>query len=362
MKIIHTGDIHLGCTPDIGAPWARKRQADIWRTFEDIIRLADEKQADLLLICGDLFHRQPQLKQIKAVNQLFASIKDTEIVITAGNHDFLVFGSPYYSFNWSDNVHFIKSPKLTGVELVKLNTVVHGFSYYEQSPADAAGLVGNIICPDDDKRHILMLHGGDDTHIPLNFGALARKGFDYTALAHIHKPELFENLPMAYCGSPEPLDKTERGPHGCIFAELDDKSFNLRFVPLARSAYIYCKIKITPDTTVSSLRNTMAHIIQEKGSHNIFTFTLIGTNSGELVINTEDYADIGNIIAVNDESTPGYDLDAILSEHKNDLIGRFIDTLADSSSDEAAGSTKINALYYGLSALLKSTDRDGGAK
>ena len=59
MKFIHIADVHLGAVPDKGYPWSKKREEEIWRTFRSLVRRAEEEQVDLLLIAGDLFHRQP---------------------------------------------------------------------------------------------------------------------------------------------------------------------------------------------------------------------------------------------------------------------------------------------------------------
>ena len=44
---------------------------------------------DLLLVAGDLFHRQPLLRELKEVDGLFASLDRTQVVLVAGNHDYM---------------------------------------------------------------------------------------------------------------------------------------------------------------------------------------------------------------------------------------------------------------------------------
>ncbi len=366
MKFIHTGDIHLGCIPDRGTAWSQKRSTDIWRTLENIIHAANTQNAGLVLICGDLFHRQPLMKELKEVNHIFASAKPVQVVITAGNHDYMIPGSSYYNFNWSDNVHFLRSKTMDTIELPELNTVIHGFSYYtgELTGSDADSILSNLSCPCDGKKHILMLHGGDANHLPFDYNTLKRIGFDYIALGHIHKPLLYKNLPMAFCGSPEPLDRTERGFHGYILVTLDDDKtkFNRQFIPVSKASYISCKIETTSDTTVTSLRSTVLRIISEKGKHNIYSLTLIGKRSGELHITLKDISDLGNIIELTDESTPDYDIDSLLEKHKYDLIDKYIRAFINDSDISQLDDIQKNALYYGLDALLDSTDEKGGAR
>ena len=117
MRFIHIADVHLGVTPDVGMPWSEKRGKDIWNSFHMVLEEARRQQADLLLIAGDLFHRQPLKRELKEVAAGFAAIPDTEIVLIAGNHDYLHPKSYYRTFAWPDNVHFILNKDLTPVHL-----------------------------------------------------------------------------------------------------------------------------------------------------------------------------------------------------------------------------------------------------
>lgn len=62
---------------------------------------------DLLFIAGDLFHRQPLLRELREVDDLFASIPDTRVFLMAGDHDYIKEDSFYRNFVWSRNVTFL---------------------------------------------------------------------------------------------------------------------------------------------------------------------------------------------------------------------------------------------------------------
>ena len=68
IKFIHTADTHWGMTPAGVKPWGKKREQAIRLTFQGIIEDARDFRADLLLISGDLFHRQPLARDLKEVN------------------------------------------------------------------------------------------------------------------------------------------------------------------------------------------------------------------------------------------------------------------------------------------------------
>ena len=71
------------------------------------MQLAKKEGVELLLIAGDLFHRQPLLRQLREVNELFASIAPVQVVFMAGNHDYLKPDSAYRKISWASNIHMI---------------------------------------------------------------------------------------------------------------------------------------------------------------------------------------------------------------------------------------------------------------
>ena len=85
MRFIHLADVHLGAVPDRGCPWSKEREEEIWSTFRRVIAGIREDPVDLLFISGDLFHRQPLMRELKEVNYLFSTIPDTRVYLMAGN-------------------------------------------------------------------------------------------------------------------------------------------------------------------------------------------------------------------------------------------------------------------------------------
>ena len=137
MKFIHTADIHWGMIPDSDKPWGKKREQAIRLTFQGIIEDARDSRADLLLISGDLFHRQPLARDLKEVNYLFSTIPGTRVVVIAGNHDRIRKSSALLSFTWAPNVTFLMGEELSSVYFEELNTEVYGFSYHTAEITEA---------------------------------------------------------------------------------------------------------------------------------------------------------------------------------------------------------------------------------
>ena len=68
VKWIHIADVHLGASPDAGDAYSKVRPQELWDTFAEVIDICEREQTDLLLIAGDLFHRQPLKKELKEVD------------------------------------------------------------------------------------------------------------------------------------------------------------------------------------------------------------------------------------------------------------------------------------------------------
>ena len=222
VKFIHTGDIHWGMSPDSDKPWSRERSRDIRDTFTAIIAKAKELRVDCLFIAGDLFHRQPLLRDLKEVNYLFSTIPQTRVVIIAGNHDRIRKNSAVLSFSWASNVTFLESEDVSSVYFEDINTEVTGFSYYTAEIPEPR--LDALEAPEDGKIHILLGHGGDANHIPIDRTVLASSGFSYIALGHIHKPMKVGSETLRYCGTPMPYSLSEENQQkGILMVEMGAK-------------------------------------------------------------------------------------------------------------------------------------------
>ena len=353
MKFIHTADVHWGMEPDSDKPWSRERTQAIKDTFTQVITKARELDVDFLFISGDLFHRQPLLRDLKEVNYLFSTIPSVHVVIIAGNHDRVRSSSALISFSWCPNVTYLMKDEMDSVFFDDCNVEVHGFSYH--TPEIRENRIDHLEVPFDGRIHVLMAHGGDASHLPFDKNALAASGFSYIALGHIHKPEVIIDLKAAYPGSPEPLDKTETGVHGAYYGEINpvsQKTEVLKFLPLCRSQYIPLAVNITPNSTNVELEMKIAQEIERRGRHHIYRFRIRGMRDPETVFDLENLQTKFRIGEIADESEPQYDFSALFAEHPSDMIGFYIRAL----QKDNMSPVEKKALYYGINALLRTTD------
>lgn len=129
MRFIHMADIHLGAVPDRGKPWAQKRSEEIESTFCRLLGETVKQGVDLILIAGDIFHRPPLKRELKELNYRLESAAPVQIVMMAGNHDFIGENSNYRGFSWAENVHFFDREQMDSFYLENLDTWVYGLSY-----------------------------------------------------------------------------------------------------------------------------------------------------------------------------------------------------------------------------------------
>lgn len=326
-------------------PWSKERAQALWDTFRKIIAAAGDMQADLLLIAGDLFHQQPLQRECKEVNYLFSTIPATRVVLIAGNHDYITPSSPYLTYPWEKNVTVLSSETPDSVYFPELHTEVHGFSYHRREIREA--LCDDLTAPDDGRFHILLAHGGDENHVPLHMNRLARSGFDYIALGHIHQPHLWDKAPIAFCGSPEPLDRTDIGRHGYIIGELSEAGCQYRWQASASCQYRTLTATVNTHTTTAQLVDTLQKNLRQDG-RSLYRVTLTGPRDPSVRFDPEVIRQAGRIVEITDHTEPAYDLDALQAEHAHDLVSRYIQAL----SGPEATPLEQKALHYGLRALL----------
>ena len=359
MKFIHTGDFHYGMNPDSDKPWSRERAQAVKDALSTVVKDAKADGTDLLLIAGDLFHRQPLVRELKEVSYLFSTIPETRVVIIAGNHDRIRESSAVLSFPWPGNVSYLTSESLTSVRLKELNTEVYGFSYHAREITEP--LLAGVRVPEDGLIHILLCHGGDPKHLPLDVNELTESGFSYCALGHIHRPKVLVPGKAAFCGSPEPLDVTESGPHGYYKGEINDVTrqvIRLEFVPVAKVQYIPLAVSVTPGSTNTELLMTIGDEITKRGAGNIYRLRIRGMRDPDIEFDLDVLKGRFRIAEIQDESEPQYNFPRLFAEHPSDMIGFFVQEL------DRPGMSRLDrkALYYGVNALLRTTDERSGKK
>lgn len=350
MRFIHIADMHLGAQPDKGYSWSEERRDRIWAAFREIIEVCGREKPDILLIAGDLFHKQPLVRELKEVDALFAGIPEVRVVIIAGNHDYISGVSNYNGFEWSVNVTFFKSEELQSVYFEDINTEVWGLSFCHRQIHEP--LLDGARPSDPGRINILLMHGGEPGNLPVDRKKLLGAGFDYIACGHLHTPTDVSER-MRYPGCPEPLEKNDIGRRGYIKGRLEQAQqgtiIETEYTVCNSVSYFKEELEITPEVTQFTLEDMIRDRIAEDGEDNIFTFKLTGRRDPDISFDMAKAMKLGRILDITDETEPDYDFEKLLNENRGNIIGRYIECLRDADGDDAV---LEKALNYGISALL----------
>ncbi len=236
IRILHTADLHLdGSFASLGNR-APQRQVDFLETFERIVTLAIKKDAQLLLIAGDLFdHPRPGKVALGKVQAGLQRLSERGIVpvLLPGTHDSLVSTDAVYRQADFPGVVLLDQPQVK--EPVALTVdgqqiYLYGFAYRSYVSEDA--LVGmQRRC--DEGLHIGLLHGSRQgspewnyrkKDLPFSLDDLKSWGLDYVALGHYHSYEVLsenERIYACYPGSPEGKRFGENGSRYCALVTVD---------------------------------------------------------------------------------------------------------------------------------------------
>ncbi len=316
--------------------------------MEQVLHVCEWEEIDLLLIAGDMFHRQPLLRELKELNFLFSKLTKTEVVFIVGNHDYLKPDSYYHTFSWSANVHPLLNGHMGGVELKELKTTVYGLSYHQREIQES--LYDRMFAPRKQKYEILLAHGGDENHIPIKKDVLDKLGYHYIAMGHIHKPQLVLKDKAIYAGALEPIDKNDTGKHGYVKGEITENGVKTEFVPCAKREYVHMILEVDEETTSGALKDTIRSQVQKYGIEHMYKFILQGFRGADIVFDLEAAKSFGNVFEIVDATEISYDFEDLLQKNQGNLLGRFIDSLKDCEK----GSLEYQALYEGVQAILGS--------
>jgi exonuclease SbcD len=386
MKLLHTGDLHLGFEV------YREENYDYFKPLRYSVDYTIEKKFDLFIIAGDLFDRRDpsafiQMGFAKEIKRLID--KGIEVLVITGNHD----GSP----NPERNIHLdiYKELELSGVKVSKrmellnikgLNIITAPYPFkrnlfakdeYKEKTEDEIAIIMNdriiqgidLLLEKADKSlptilvaHLPLLEGtvGEEVYssftvdAPVSIEALDRDEFCYIAMGHFHKRQILTSRrfdhPFVYSGS---IDRINFGEEieekGFFEVEIDknSKASSFAFVknPYARSYYsIHLKRdKDLEDVNLEKVKSSITRVIvyNDLSDENLFKKVIDQAKSDALV-----FAGVEDKRAINDSITRAafkisispkeaiekylnLNNDQFIKENKDKILGKALEILSD---------------------------------
>ena len=214
LKLVHTSDVHLE-TDTFGSGSAGERLRDkVRQAFSNVIETANNRDADLLLIVGDLFDSSRVSEE--GLSFAFGTISKARmpVVMIPGNHDAHDERSIYANLSpgvLPQNLHLILEPEGRVLDFPELETRLWGRAMVEHSPEYRP--LGGLPQPEPALWNIALAHGffvdggENERSSPITPQEIADSGYHYIALGHVH---IFNDVSQGstralYCGTPAPL-------------------------------------------------------------------------------------------------------------------------------------------------------------
>ncbi len=322
IKVVHAADLH------IDAPLSetgRCRKSDLIDDLKTLINFTNQKNADILLIAGDLFDTPyPSEKCALEVISILGDCRG-EIFICPGNHDPYISGSVYQKYTFPDNTYIFTSRETTS-RPAKCGAVIYGYAF--TSSSEKKHILGEV--SDKNALNIYCIHAdlgvSGGSYAPTTALDIELTGADYVALGHIHKrSEILTagNTHYAYPGSLCSRDFGECGKKGVIYAEFEvangEKHGAFQFVPLISRHFEVVDFSLTGITSLTELEEKLTRMIalREYGQNTSLRVIFKGERSSEIIITKEFWENISSALYEAEYEDGSYEM---LSEDeiKND--------------------------------------------
>ena len=211
LTLLHTADVHLDNRPVDSAQSPKAHRA-----FEAIIDCAQDANADLVLIAGDLFDHNRIDKETVVFAQNQLQRLDCPAVILPGNHDCLQADGVYcrHDFNAAcDNVRVISDPHGQSITFPDLDLRIWGRAMETHEPGFQPLAHLPIREASPARWHVAMAHGffyedfeTPERSSPILASEIRETRWDYVALGHKHvmADHSQDGVTAWYPGTPQP--------------------------------------------------------------------------------------------------------------------------------------------------------------
>ena len=161
---------------------------------------------------------------------------------------------------------------------------------------------------------------------------------------------------MVYSGSPEPVVHTSEGKHGMILGEITDEGVKISFVPMAKRRYYTIDVTLSPDLSDEAVCQNLEEKMMKLGNENIYSIVFRGFSGEQVLPRLGRIEKRFYIYDVADLTISEADEKAMLSENRENMMGKFIREIE--SSYNIDDNIRSRALRYGMEALIMAGDEN----
>lgn len=248
LRVIHAADCHLDAPSRSLTREVRERVEQSTRTaMERLVALAVDREADALLLAGDLFDRD--LLRIPTelwLPDILREATDAGVTVIAvtGNHDPGGGTGPLDRIAWpTTRFHLIRDRVPRTIELRRPDGALAGVvvAAGHESPRERDNLVATFPRMTADVPVVGLVHcqvhgyeGEHDRYAPCTAADLVGRGYDYWALGHVHgSVRVADEPPAWYPGCLQGRHFGEMGAKGALDVEFGPDGPAVEFRPLA---------------------------------------------------------------------------------------------------------------------------------
>lgn len=396
LRLLQISDLHLG-RPFAWLPPDRRelRRRDQQAALEQVVKHAIERDAQAILIPGDLFDTVPvDTSSLAFALRVFTVPGCPPVYIAPGNHDPAAHDNAAWNSrllqargsHWPSHVHVFDSPKWTALALPGHPHVrIWGRAFLTSSgtmerPLAASALdalaqrmPGNV--------DVAVFHGSREGRCPpsqkitapYSDAEVEASPFVYHAVGHYHvRSEIVQEpgtsatsagVRLAYAGSPVALDYTEPGDHGALEVLMryssDHCVVSVETLKLDRRRVLATQADVTGCATPEQVDRRILHAFAAAGvgEHDFTRLRMIGRLSPGVrwtAPGADVFARAFHVRWDRGAVRPDYDLEQLRKSDGRTTEERFaLDLLAqmDGESDPEQRVALERALYYGLDAF-----------
>jgi len=281
FKFVHCADLHLGSRfkglDAVDPAMAERMRRSIFDSFKRIVDLAIEKQADALIISGDIYDEKNELPSTRMWLAEQLGRLSIPVFICRGNHD--------SETSWDQSIPYPDNVREFGPDIERVaigdDVEVLGVSYAvphetRNLAAMAEGTSGKftIFCGHCDLESVTEGH----PYAPCSMSDLQGRGVDYWAFGHIHKrAEVSTDPYVVYPGNIQGRNFKETGKKGAYLVTVDSgRVASFEFIPT--QTYIW--EDLTVDISGKSFSDIVSDLTGKLGKDSICRMTFVG--SGQL--------------------------------------------------------------------------------
>ena len=296
FRFVHTADLHLD-SPLRSLALKNPELAELVRgatrtALARIIDLCLAESVDALLIAGDLYdgsqtsmntglYLSSELRRLEAAG--------IGVFLIRGNHDSQSAMTRELTFPANVHVFAGRAKPVLAKTLGDGREVhIHGISFATPHAPDS--LLPSFQPPVADAVNIGMLHTslagtpGHDPYAPTSVAELARHGFDYWALGHVHMRQVHSESPLIVMpGMPQGRDINEAGPKTVTLVTVgDDGALGHREHQIGQAVFERVAIDLSGAQDwrqmLEKVGDTLATLRNQAGAdHLILRLSLMGT-------------------------------------------------------------------------------------